>query len=133
MILESAIIASVEHKNFIRIGLGCEASDLYFPSWKQSLIELAWIWTSAFVNALSIHCRSFSRRSDLDVFEALSLMAYRIAGIYHESFNFVNFANFKWYTKIKASTWFLFILFQFARLLLHMQPLQFFPMSKSNY
>lgn len=32
MILESAIMAFVERKNFIRIGLGCEASDLYFPS-----------------------------------------------------------------------------------------------------
>ena len=29
---------------------------------------------------------------------------YRIAGIYHESFNFVNFVNFKAFAKIKAST-----------------------------
>ena len=34
-----------------------------------------------------------------------------VAGIYHKSFNFANFTNFKVFTKIKASTWFLFILF----------------------
>ena len=47
VILESAVLAaimaSVDCKNFIRIGLGYKASDLYFPSQKRSLIELACI------------------------------------------------------------------------------------------
>ena len=33
-----------------------------------------------------------------------SRFIYRIARIYHESFNFTNFANFKAFAKIKATT-----------------------------
>ena len=32
------------------------------------------------------------------------LLQYHIVGIYHESFKFANFANFKAFAKIKAST-----------------------------
>jgi len=40
-ILDSAKEASVERKNFTRIGLGRGASGLYFPKRKQSFTELA--------------------------------------------------------------------------------------------
>ena len=35
-------VASVDRRNLMRIGLGCETSDLYLPNQKQSLTELAW-------------------------------------------------------------------------------------------
>lgn len=41
LILERAIVASVDLRNFTSIGLGRDTSSLYLPSWMQSLIELA--------------------------------------------------------------------------------------------
>ena len=48
---------------------------------------------------------------------------YRIAGIYHESFKFANFANFNAFAKLKLAHD--FYSYCFTRSLLHVQPLRF--------
>ena len=82
----------------------------------------------------------YTHTSVLELKEIFDLLVYSICHIpYNRNLSqvFFNFANYKWFTKIKASTCFLFILFQsalrFTRLLLRMQPLRFFAMFKSNY
>ena len=62
--MDKAKVASVERKNFMRIGLGQVALDLYLPRRKQSLTELAWIGRSALVNSLFMDCSSIVKISD---------------------------------------------------------------------
>ena len=55
-------------------------------------------------------CLSNSEQEDKKTVKLVIQSAYRIAGIYYESFNFANFANRKALAKIKASIHILSIL-----------------------
>ena len=63
-------------KNFISMGLGRDASGLYFPSRKQSLIELVSIERSAFIKAFVMFSKSCTWRSTFDVLGGDSFKPY---------------------------------------------------------
>ena len=74
--LDRAIVASVDLRNFISMGLGRGALSLYFPNRKQSLIELASIGRAALQKALVMFSKSRNWRSALDVLGRDSSMPY---------------------------------------------------------
>ena len=63
-------------KNFMSMGLGRDALGLYFPSQKQSLIELVSIGRSAFTKAFVMFSKSCTWRSAFDVLGGNSFIPY---------------------------------------------------------